>query len=147
VIEIDAVIEDPRGSVVRHHWDSIERRWIARPHHASSSPWPASYGYIPDTVNDADGDALDVLVLSERTLSTGEVVRVRPVGLLMRPDGDDKVLAVLIDDPRFGRIERLRDIPEREVQAIEAWFAEWSIVGDWRDEQSAIERIERARLK
>ncbi|MGH8743872.1 MAG: inorganic diphosphatase, partial [Burkholderiales bacterium] len=61
--------------------------------------YPCNYGYIPHTLS-ADGDPVDVLVLSTVPLITGVVVRCRPIGMLKMTDeaGDDaKVLAVPID--------------------------------------------------
>ncbi len=146
-MDIVAVIEDPRGSTIRHHWDPVSEQWVARAHPHSAEPWPASYGYIPGTWNSADNGELDVLVLAETPLETGDSVRVRPVGLLQRPDGDDKVLAVMIDDPRYGSVTRLDEVPRGEIDAIVAWFANWSEVGSWQNECGAIDRISASRLE
>jgi inorganic pyrophosphatase len=143
-MEINVIIEDPRGSTVRHFWDAEQEVWVEKPHPHSETPWPASYGYIPGTWNDADEDELDVLVISTDPIETGSQVQVRAVGLLLRPDGDDKVLAILVDDPIFGGVNRFQNIPAEQIQMIEAWFAEWSQVGQWRDETGARARIQKA---
>lgn len=143
-MELGAVIEDPRGSTVRHRWNEDDQRWTERAHDHSSEPWPANYGYLPDTWNPADEDSLDVLVISTDPLETGSQVPIRAVGVLIRPDGDDKVLGILIDDPIFGGIARFQDVPAEQIQAIEDWFASWSEVGEWRDEAGARDRIEQA---
>ena len=145
--ETMAVIEDPRGSTVRHHWSDEEQGWVEKPHPHTSQPWPANYGYIPETWNPADEDALDVLVISTDPLETGSEVNVRAVGLLLRPDGDDKIIAILIEDPIFGAIYRFQDVPAEQIQLIEEWFTEWSQVGQWRDETLARARIEKARKR
>jgi inorganic pyrophosphatase len=139
------VIEDPRGSVVRHHWDDAGQEWIERPHPHTSSPWPVNYGYLPETRNPADDDDLDAMVLASNPVPTGARVVVRIVGLLQRPDGDDKLLGVLKDDPAFRNITRLQEVPQSELQAIETWFAEWGPVGQWQDEEQAIVRLEQAK--
>jgi inorganic pyrophosphatase len=143
-MEIDVIIEDPEGSTVRNYWDKVEERWVVKPHPHSDNPWPANYGNIPGTFNSADNNELDVLVLSTSPLATGSEVRVRAVGLLMRPDGDDKVIGILVDDPEYGQIQRFNEVPAREIEAIEQWFATWSQVGQWRDEHVARQRIHRA---
>jgi inorganic pyrophosphatase len=143
-MEYTVVIEDPRGSTLRHHWDENSRSWVERPHPHSNTPWPANYGYMPETWNPADEDALDVLVISTDPIETGSQVEIRVVGLLLRPDGDDKILGVLVSDPIFGSISRFQDVPSEQVLAIERWFAEWSQIGQWRDESSARARIEQA---
>lgn len=144
-MEIAAIIEDPRGSTVRHHWDPGQERWTAKPHPRTAEPWPASYGYLPGTWNPADEDDLDVLVLARDPLETGSQVTIRAVGLLRRPDGDDKILGVLVGDTAYGHIERLQDVPDAEIAAIEGWFSTWSEVGEWHDETVARGRIEEAR--
>lgn len=144
-MEIDVIIEDPRGSTVRHHWDASSRRWIEKPHPWAVEPWPANYGYIPGTCNPVDEDELDILVLSRDPLCTGAEVRVRAVGLLARPDGDDKILGVLLRDPDFGSIVKLSGVPASSIRAIEDWFTAWSEAGEWRDVDAAVQRIEAGR--
>jgi inorganic pyrophosphatase len=144
-MEIDVVIEDPRGSTVRHHWDTETQRWIVKAHPRSIDPWPANYGYVPGTYTAADDDDLDVLVLSRDPIGTGAEVRVLPVGVLWRPDGDNKILGVLVGDPDFGSITRLAEVPDSEIRAIEDWFAAWSDVGEWGSGDAARQRIEQAR--
>jgi inorganic pyrophosphatase len=134
---VTVVIEDPRGSVTRHHLDRERGVWVEAPHPHSSTPWPANYGYLPGTINPADGDELDALVLATDPLPTGAVVSARPVGLLARRDRDHKALAVMVDDPAYGSIRRFADVPRRDVERIEAWFREWGDVGDWQDEVAA----------
>lgn len=140
-VEIDVIIEDPRGSTVRHHLDESSGRWTEKRHPRATEPWPVNYGYIPGTHNPVDNDDLDIMVLSREPLLTGAEVRVRAVGLLERPDGDDKILGVLTDDPDFGSAGQLSEIPGASIRAIEDWFAAWSEVGEWRDADAAIGRI------
>jgi inorganic pyrophosphatase len=144
-MEIGVVIEDPRGSTVRHHWDAESRRWVIKRHPKSMDPWPANYGFVPGTFNPADGDDLDILVLSVDKLQTGAKVNARVVGVLQRPDGDDKILSVLVGDPHFGSITGLSEVPAGEIRAIENWFAAWSEVGEWGDVETAIVRVNRGR--
>ncbi|HVY22704.1 MAG TPA: inorganic diphosphatase [Steroidobacteraceae bacterium] len=58
--------------------------------------YPCNYGYIPKTLS-ADGDPVDVLVITPFPLVHGVVVRCRPLGILKMIDehgNDSKVLAV-----------------------------------------------------
>lgn len=66
-------------------------------------PYPGNYGFIPGTLMDkakgGDGDALDILLISE-AVPTGTVVGVQPIGaLLLRDRGeiDTKIIAVPVD--------------------------------------------------
>jgi inorganic pyrophosphatase len=143
-MEIQIVVEDPRGSTLRHFWDEGEERWIEKPHPHSQTPWPANYGYIIGTWNDVDEDELDALIISTDPIETGASISARAVGLLLRPDGDDKILTVPIDDPIFGAVERFDQVPAEQIQSIDDWFAEWSQIGQWRDENGASSRIQKA---
>jgi inorganic pyrophosphatase len=143
-MNIEVVVEDPRGSTLRHFWDEHQERWIEKPHPHSQTPWPANYGYVLGTRNEADNDELDALIISTDPIETGTTISGRAVGLLLRPDGDDKILAIPVEDPIFGVVERFDQIPAEQIQSIEAWFAEWSQIGQWRDENGARARIQKA---
>jgi hypothetical protein len=77
---LEAVIEDPAGSTVRHVYDPVIGQWRTYRHPAAVSPWPANYGYLPGTYNPSDDDALDVIVLSRDPLPTGTRLLVRQWG-------------------------------------------------------------------
>ncbi|HET9017302.1 MAG TPA: inorganic diphosphatase [Thermomicrobiaceae bacterium] len=136
-MSLHAVIEDPRGSTRRHAWDPDAGVWREWEHPHARAPWPVSYGFLEDTHNPADGDPLDVMVLATRTLATGTRLAVRVVGLLPRPDGDHKALAVALDDPAYGHLRRLSDVPRNDLAAVERWFAAWSTIDGWEDERAA----------
>ncbi len=142
---IPAVIEDPAGSTVRHVRDPETGEWRTYRHPFARRPWPANYGYLLGTYNPTDDDALDVVVLASRPLPTGTRLLVRPVGLLRRVHGDDKVLAVACDDPAYASIYRLTDVPEADLVRILDWFADWEATPEVADEQAAWEAIEAAR--
>lgn len=139
-----AVIEDPAGSTVRHTLDHATGTWTTYQHPHARRPWPAAYGHLPGTYNPTDGDELDVIVLASVPLQTGQRVRVRPIGVLVRPDGDHKVLAVRCNDPRYGALVDLLQAPAKDLQAIEDWFAEWDIVLGWENAEVAWHMIRSA---
>ena len=65
-----------------------------------SVPVPVSYGYIPGTLS-KDGDPLDIFVVSEKFLDTGDFVDVEVIGVFECLDQgleDDKVLGVTKDE-------------------------------------------------
>jgi inorganic pyrophosphatase len=66
-------------------------------------PYPGNYGFIPSTKMDkkrgGDGDALDILLISE-SIDTGTVVDVIPIGLLVLQDSneiDTKIIAIPVE--------------------------------------------------
>ncbi len=114
--------------------------------------YPCNYGYIPRTLS-ADGDPVDVLVLSPVPLITGVVVRCRPVGMLKMTDeaGDDaKLLAVPIDKlcNLYRSIQSPRDLPELALSQIAHFFehykdlepGKWVKITGWAGpEEAAVE--------
>ena len=86
--------------------------------------YPGDYGFIPQTAM-GDGDPLDVLIMLESSLFPGCVLDVRPVGVVRMTDegeNDDKIVGVPADDPRFGHIENVDDIPQHERDEIAEFF-------------------------
>ena len=104
---------------------------------------PAPYGFVPSTfcgerVADwamektgrtgvvGDGDPLDICVLTEHTINRGGIlVRARPIGGLRLFDGteaDDKMIAVLLDDPAYGTIKDIWQVPTPLVDRLRHYF-------------------------
>jgi len=116
---------------------------VDRPQRSSSLP-PALYGFIPRTycgprvaalsaeAARADGDPLDICVLSERPINRAEVLLDARVvgGLLMIDNGeaDDKIIAVLYNDAIWGTATDINDIPERLVERLQHYFATYKLV-------------------
>jgi len=66
-------------------------------------PYPANYGFIPSTIMDVskggDGDALDILLISE-SIETGSIIQVIPIAVLILKDSDEndsKIIAIPVD--------------------------------------------------
>ena len=112
-IEIDVVIEIPRGSRNKYEYDHeahvfrLDRRLF------SATTYPADYGFIPDTLSE-DGDPLDALVLLEEPTFPGCWITARPVGVFWMEDDagpDAKILCVPAGDPRWEQVEDMSDLP------------------------------------
>ncbi|HST87860.1 MAG TPA: inorganic diphosphatase [Ktedonobacterales bacterium] len=151
---IEAMVEIPRGSRNKYEFD--HERGIIRLDRVlySSMHYPTDYGFIPGTLS-GDGDPLDVLVIVEEPTFPGCSLRARPIGTLMMSDKkgeDEKILAVLVDDPRFTGINRLGDLDEHWQKEIAAFFrtykelqGEQTEVRGWLDVDEAWRVIEEAR--
>ena len=108
-----------------------------------SSVAPEPYGFIPRTLCGpavaaiagrvggrqglrGDDDPLDVCVLTERSITHGDVlVRARPIGGLRMFDGeevDDKIVAVLESDPTYADWHDIDDCPEVMVDRLQHYF-------------------------
>lgn len=108
-----------------------------------SNVCPALYGFIPQTycgkrVGEfcmqktgktgvkGDGDPLDIVVLTEKSISHGDIlVTVRPIGGFRMIDGheaDDKIIGVLNNDFVYGDFTSLADVPETIVTRLKHYF-------------------------
>ena len=114
-------------------------------------PYPGNYGFINNTYMDpeigGDGDALDVLIISE-SIKQGERVNINPIGILKLLDGgeeDHKVIAILKD----SKMNFLRDsIPYSVKSIIQTWFCNYKGPNQtefisWGDKKQAKEEIKK----
>ncbi len=104
---------------------------------------PALYGFIPQTYCGegvaalcmvktgrrdivGDGDPLDILVLTERNITHGNIlVPAIPIGGFRMIDGgeaDDKIIAVLKGDEIYNEWQDLADCPDNIVDRLKHYF-------------------------
>lgn len=128
---------------------------VDRPQRTSSLP-PSLYGFIPrtycaehvkelsPTAQRGDGDPLDICVLSERPISRSEVIlNARVIGgihMIDHGEADDKIIAVLENDPLWGLSKDIKDIPDIVVERLRHYFATYKLVPGTPDAVS-IEKI------
>lgn len=61
---------------------------------ANGGRMPIAYGFIENTISaDGENDELDVMVFSNKDLQTQDTVSITPFAMMIRSDGDHKVLA------------------------------------------------------
>jgi len=121
------VIEVPKGSKNKYELDKetgflrLDRVLYSAVH------YPADYGFVPRTLCD-DGDALDVLVLSQEPVHPLTIVMARALGVMrMRDDKglDDKIIAVCVGDPAFADYADLDDLPSHLTKEIRRFFEDY----------------------
>jgi len=104
----------------------------------SSAQQPTLYGFVPrtycgdrvrDLMQDADcgdGDPLDICVITERPVDKSEIlVNARVIGGLPMLDGgeaDDKIIAILEQDPVYGALNDISELPASLVERIAHYF-------------------------
>jgi len=126
---------------------------VDRPQASNSLP-PTLYGFVPRTYCGAkiaalagtergDGDPLDICVLSERPINRADVLLLaRPIGgLLMVDDGeaDDKIIAVLDQDPAWGSARDIGDVPSALVERLRHYFLTYKWKPDQTEQKVVIE--------
>lgn len=115
---------------------------VNRPQRTSSQP-PTLYGFIPRTLCAeavktlmpgalrGDGDPLDICVVSERPIARAEVLlNAQIVGGLPMLDGgeaDDKIIAVLENDPLWSNVTDVADLPEALVDRLHHYFLTYKL--------------------
>jgi inorganic pyrophosphatase len=108
-----------------------------------SNRCPMPYGLVPQTICAArvaarcnevvnrsdiigDMDPMDVCVISEQNIPNGNILLTARVigGLRMidRAEADDKIIAVLKDDPAYVHWQDLRDCPRNFIDRLKHYF-------------------------
>ncbi len=117
-------VEIPGGSRNKYEWDDelggvvLDRRLF------TSTSYPSDYGFIEDTIAE-DGDPLDALVLVSDPTFPGCRIRVRPIGVFHMSDEkgpDEKVICVPLNDPTWGQLSDIHDVPSLLRDEIEHFF-------------------------
>lgn len=119
-----AVIEIPKNSDRRIHkaigsGEFVDFGPIQEKIPVNQGKMPVAYGFIKDTFNPGEGDEVDVLVFSEKALQTKDEVTIEIFGMLVREDGDHKVLAA----DRTTHIRSVSEIPEELWDLITHYFS------------------------
>ncbi len=117
-------IEVPKGSPIKLEFNKELGVITVDRYLHSPMFFPGDYGLVPGTHCD-DGDPLDALVLVNSPGYPGTVVAARPIGMLRMEDekgGDDKLICVPLEDPRFGDIEDVKDLPKHSIKEITHFF-------------------------
>ena len=127
---VPAVIEIPRGSHLKYEVDKptgllrLDRVLYSAVH------YPANYGFIPRT-HAEDGDPLDILVLMQEPVEPLTIMRARPLGGLRMVDetgGDDKIIAVCIDDPAVAHYQTVQQLPPHLMRELDRFFRDYKVL-------------------
>ncbi len=140
---VNAVVEIPAGTADK--WEVAEtgralaiEREAGRRRRINYLPYPANYGFIPqtrlETEDGGDGDPVDLVLLGPAT-PCGAVVRARIVGVLRLIDDeerDDKILAVRPGAP-LGDVRSIDGLQDRYpgvLEILETWFVHYEGPGN-----------------
>ena len=130
--KIDAIIEIPMNTINKYEIDKDTGRIRLSRVLYSRMTYPAEYGFIENTLA-LDGDPLDILVLASEKTFPGCVVETRVLGYLDMIDmgfQDEKVIAVVDQDPRFEGMQTLEDVHPHMLKEIKHFFQTYKHLQD-----------------
>ena len=155
--DLNVVIEVPLGGEpVKYELDKASGAIFVDRFLHTAMRYPCNYGFIPHTLA-ADGDPVDVMVVTGSPVVPGAVVRARPIGVLIMEDeaGDDeKIITVPVDQlhPFYSNIESYRGLPQILLDQISHFFAhykdleakKWVKIKRWGEADEACRMIEQS---
>ncbi len=130
--KVHALIEIPYGSNIKYELDKESGAiWVDRVMY-SAMYYPANYGFVPNTLA-ADGDPLDILVLTDYAVAPGSVIKSRLIGVLVMEDEkgmDEKLIAVPVSkvDPTYDDIKSIEDLPKHTLDKIKNFFETYKML-------------------
>jgi len=123
--KMNVIIEINKGSKNKYEVDK-KTGLIALDRVAhTAQDFPFDYGFVPQTLWH-DNDPIDVILLTTFPLLPGVLVRARPVAIMNMIDGgegDDKIIAVPCDDPRWNDVKDLSDINKHTIKEMEHFYS------------------------
>ena len=154
--KVHALIEIPYGSNIKYELDKESGAiWVDRVMY-SAMYYPANYGFVPNTLA-ADGDPLDIMVLTDYAVAPGSVIKSRLIGVLVMEDEkgmDEKLIAVPVSkvDPTYDDIKSIEDLPKHTLDKIKNFFEtykmlepnKWVKVKEYKGLDEAIKILEEA---
>ena len=161
---INAVIEIPAGTNKKFEFNNENKSFEIDKKNGKIRiinflPYLGNYGFIPSTFSDpktgGDGDALDILVLSE-SVKTGTIIETIPIAMLkLIDDGEIDYKIIAITSEKKNQIINVtdyhqftKDFPEIKSM-IETWFLSYNKSDDaqiegWTDEKIALKEIQKS---
>ncbi|GCE63373.1 inorganic pyrophosphatase [Candidatus Mycoplasma haematohominis] len=122
--ELIAIVEISKNSRLKYEINKDTGRLYLDRIVSGACVYPHNYGYIEETL-DGDGDALDVMVVSQEALHPGVEVPVRILGALRMIDGgerDTKLIGVISVDARYNSLKTFKDLPTGMANEIVDFF-------------------------
>ena len=155
--DLNVLIEVPLGGdPIKYEIDKDSGAMFVDRYLYTEMRYPCNYGFVPHTLS-LDGDPIDVMVVGNRPLVPGSVVRARPVGVLMMTDDkgpDEKILAVPHNKltSYYDKIATYHDLPQTLIDKTAHFFehykdlekGKWTRIEGWYGIEKARELIEAA---
>lgn len=141
VDKFNVIIEIPKGSENKYEYDenadAIKFNWAFK----NGFCFPFDYGFIPQTLAE-DRDTADVFVINDSHFYPGVIMECKAIGIievLDRGEVDNKIIAVPLGDPVYGKYESLRDLSFDYKKVFGDFFKELAIQKDKKIEVRGFE--------
>lgn len=154
--QINVFIEIPQGGDIKYELDKDSGVVFVDRFLYTAFTYPFNYGFVPGSLS-PDGDPVDVLVLSAKSVAPGTVIPAVPIGMLEMEDEagvDTKILAVPTAkvDPYYGAWKDVGDVPQTIKDKIKHFFEhykelepdKWVKIRNWKGKDAAMEDISKA---
>ena len=132
---IDVVIETPKGSALKYDYVPNTPFFRMKKILPSGMVFPYDFGFIPKTEGE-DGDALDVIVISEFNSFPGCIVKCRVIGAIKaeqskEQDGNkmirnERFLAIPKLTNIFQEVKKMEDLPGQIIDQLEEFFVDYN---------------------
>lgn len=153
--DISVFIEIPQNGNIKYEVDEKTGMVTVDRFLYTSFVYPFNYGFIPNTKSE-DGDPMDVLVITDRSIQPGVLIPCCPIGLLEMEDEegiDTKIIAVPTKkvDPDYGVWTSISDVPESVKAKMKHFFehykelepGKWVKIKEWQDRDVAYKAIQK----
>lgn len=142
-VRVNCYIEVVPSDTVKYELDKVSGHLKVDRPQLYSNTCPMPYGLVPQTLcagrvaarcNEVtgrvdivgDGDPIDICVISERPIPHGNLLlTARLIGglrMIDRGEADDKLIAVMKNDPSFGSWRDLSDCPRAFIERLKHYF-------------------------
>ncbi|MCB9228828.1 MAG: inorganic pyrophosphatase [Deltaproteobacteria bacterium] len=142
--EVQAFIEIVPADAVKYEIDKNSGYLKLDRPQKYSNKLPCLYGFLPQTFSGdviaeytrqllqrtdlvGDRDPVDICVLTETAITHGNIIlNAVPVGgfrMIDHGEVDDKIIAVLRDDPVYGHMKDISECPEKVIDRIRHYFS------------------------
>jgi inorganic pyrophosphatase len=130
---ITAMVESPKGFCLKFDYDAKAQRFRLSKTLPYGLVFPFDFGMIPGTKG-ADGDPLDIIVISESATFPGCLIDCRLIGALQAEqterDGEtmrnDRLLGAPLVSQQFSEVNDLTDLPDNIINQLEHFFKNYN---------------------
>jgi inorganic pyrophosphatase len=133
---LEVIIETPRGSRNKYKYEASSKMYKLSKVMPEGMVFPYDFGYVPAT-KAADGDPLDVLVLTDEPLFPGCLIDCKVIGAIEAEQEEkgvkhrnDRLIAVATQSLLYSEIDTLDELNAVVLKQIKDFFVNYQRVRD-----------------